>query len=794
MSEAPNSPDRRLLIGGERLRMNVVPPPRGPGDLFHPQTPQEARAVLLPMIESVVSTAAALPPILRGERIYIEAQLLPNYLAASRFPNRLLDRIKAMPVGSRASAGIYRTRKRQRKALTRRLILALEDEGLNLFHASIDRPGDTKADQQVFAEIRKFDEISIAAPDEVVLNRPDEDGPMVTWEAVLHPSTLIRGEPQPLDPATMDKWFAYVSSLGGHSYRDFIRHVGGLTFAPVALASSQVDRLARFNPLRTLRPMPGIRPSPRIGTRSVSRLAPPVDPRPAEQRPRVAVFDGGIRPSPSSPNLFPSPSIDCTPEPTNEEALDHGTGVTGAVLYGLAQPNTTAPQPPSPVDSFRVLPVPSIPGDLATYWLLDQIKKVVVENACDIVNLSLGPELSVDDTTEPNRWTSELDQLAWEHDVLFLVAAGNNGALNSESGRHRIQVPSDMVNGLTVGACNVAPPEYPWERAPYSAMGPGRYGSRIQPVGVQFGGSDTNLFRILCGDGRFATTVGTSFSTPLVTHALSKLATRLPVATPSVLRAFAVHYAERHRAYRKLIDEIGYGRFLLDFGPVFESDVDEAHILFVDKIERGDYLGYRVPVPDDTAGPLQVSITLVYASPVEPSQPTEYTRASLEMKFRPHHLLHRFTPPTSSTSQQAEVLDDRSQEALQRLKDGWARSREPITKTLTVPPGSSEVTLREAGKWETIRHHRLNLALNETEDPRLELSYLARRSGALDNSPNAVPFALLASIRDTSQGNDLYDRVRSEFPILTPLPRNRAQIRAMRARATAGTVFGSVQD
>ena len=784
MSDVPNSIDRRLFIGGERLRIDVNAPPSGGGDKFEPQTPHEARTLLLPMVQSVVESAATLPPDLRGDRIYIEARLLPNYLAASYFPEALLNRINAVPVGSRADIGIYRTQSRTEETGTRRLVLAVEDEGLERFRALVDRPGAARSEQQAFAQIRMLDQVTIAGHDDVVLNRPEVDGRRITWEAVLHPSTTIRGEPEPLDGPTMAKWFRLVSSLDGESHDDYVRQVGGLTFAPVVLASSRVDELARFNPLRALRPMPALRPRPVIGTRAVARLGPPPSAQPAQSQPKVAVFDGGVHPAPSGSSLFPSPSIDLTSEVPDPRDLDHGTGVTGAVMYGLALPGTTARQPPCPVESLRMLPAPDVPNDLDGYWLLDRIKEVVVEKGYDIVNLSLGPEIAVEEFNEPNRWTSELDQLAWEHDVLFIVAAGNDGEQDSGLGLHRVQVPGDMVNGVTVGACDLAPPSSPWGRVSYSSMGPGRHGNRIQPAGVQFGGSDANPFPVVCADGTFRDSQGTSFSAPLVTHALSDLATRLPVATPSVLRAFAVHYAERHRFYKKLINEIGHGRFLLDFEPVLDSGPEEAHILFVDTIDRGSLLGYQIPLPSAINGPLTftITITLAYISPVEPSQPTEYTRASLDLTFRPHHLMHRFYRPEGSTGPQSVVLDYTSAEAGRRLNDGWKMSQEPATKTLGATPGSSEATLRDAGKWETIRRHRFNLAAGETEQPRLEVSYLARRAGLLDGSPSAVPFALLASIRDNSGGGDLHEQVRAQFPMLTPLPRNQARIHAMRAQ------------
>jgi subtilisin family serine protease len=783
MTDVSPSRDRRLFVGGERLRVTVDAPPSGGGDKFEPQTAAEARDLLLPMVRAVVEGASGLPPELRGERVYFEARLLPNYLAASHFPDVLLSRIGAVPVGSRADIGTYSTKSKAKETGTRRLILTADDEGLRLLAALIDRPGASRSEQQAFAEIRKLDRLSIADREEVILARPEDPETQITWEAVLHPSSTVHGEAEPLDEATMEKWFALVGRLGGRSHRDFVRQVGGLTFAPVVLAASRADELARFNPLRALRPMPTIRPRPRFGTRSVGRLAPPPSLLPAAQKPLVAVFDGGLREQVGGSKFFPGPDIDLTSEAADDDDLDHGTGVAGAVMYGLARPGDNARQPPCPVESLRVLPAPNIPDDLDGYWVLDQIKQAVVDKGYQIVNLSLGPALAVEDSTEPNRWTSELDQLAWERDVLFVVAAGNEGEQDRDLGLHRVQVPGDMVNGITVGACDFAPPDTPWGRVAYSSMGPGRHGNRIQPAGVQFGGTDGNQFPLLRVDGTFLDASGTSFSAPLVTHALADLATRLPVANPSVLRAFAVHYTERHRTYRKLVDEVGHGRFLLDFAQILDSGPDEAHVLFVDEIERGELIGYQLPVPTGSTGPLAITITLAYVSPVEPSQPTEYTRASLEMAVRPHQHQHRFSPPKGSTGMKPTTLDYTSPESFELLKAGWDISQEPVTKTLGAAPGSSEAQLRDAGKWETVRHYRLKLGAGETEMPRVELSYLARRAGLLDGSPSSVPFALVVSIVDASGNADFNDRVAAQFPTLTPLPRSQARIRGLQARA-----------
>lgn len=217
------------------------------------------------------------------------------------------------------------------------------------------------------------------------------------------------------------------------------------------------------------------------------------------------------------------------------------------VLYGLLRSGDQAAQPPLPVESFRVMPPPYDPGgDLDGYWILDQIKDILTEGRHKLVNLSLGPTLAVEDDNEPNRWTAELDQLAWERDIVFVVAAGNDGNQDRDTGLHRVQVPADMANAISVGACDVPAPDRPWTRAPYSSMGPGRPpGNRTQPLGVQFGGVDDRMFDVLCADGTFLEATGTSFAAPVVTHALADLTTRLPRVNSSVLRAFPVHFAER---------------------------------------------------------------------------------------------------------------------------------------------------------------------------------------------------------------------------------------------------------
>ncbi|WP_085129614.1 S8 family peptidase [Mycolicibacter engbaekii] len=788
-------PQRRLLHGGEALRIEVTPARGGGGDKFEPQTAEQARELLLPQVTEVAQRAHSLPAQLRApDRVYLEAKLLPNYIAATYFPTELLNQIGAIPVGSRAAVGQYQTATRTTRQGTRRIVFTVPDAGvdslLNLIQTG-GQIGQARSQLQAFQEIRMFDEIGLPATEEV-LRLPDNaiedelESDELTWEAVLHPFTVSStGAIVPAGATTLDRWFDLIESVGGQIYHDFVSKVSGLTFVPLRAPASAALRLSEFNPLRALHPMPTLSPRPQqIGLRQLVQTQPPATSAPVTDTVRVAVFDGGVDTSGGPSELFAIPTVDLTTAPPLPRDLAHGTGVAGAVLYGLLVPGQTAPQPPLPVESFRILPPPpNVPADLAGYWVLDRIVETVSTGNYQIVNLSLGVDSAVEDGTEPNRWTSELDNLAWETDALFIVAAGNNGLEDHATGLDRIQVPADMANGLAIGSCDTATPTTPWGRAPYSAIGPGRQGNVIQPVGVQFGGDSRTPFEVLRADGTHWQSAGTSYAAPVATHALADLASRLPRVNSSVLRAFTVHFAERHRHYKSRQNELGHGRLPTQYADILDCGPDEVHVLFIDSITRGELVGYQLPAPVSD-GRLSLHVTLAYASPVDPTQPTEYTNASLDLTLRPHHLNYKLYPPKDRPEAgKPQTLSLASEEARELLAQGWRFGDHPVTMTLPGYKGKSEHRLRDSGKWETLRHHRLTLPAGSVSEPRIEIGYVARKAGALDSAPTEVPFALLITLRDKNSSGTLYDQIAARYRVLQPVPRIRVrqQINGQRA-------------
>ncbi|WP_232517998.1 hypothetical protein [Burkholderia ambifaria] len=79
--------------------------------------------------------------------------------------------------------------------------------------------------------------------------------------------------------------------------------------------------------------------------------------------------------------------------------LEHGLGVTSAFLFGPIAPNSTAARPYSYVDHLRVLDRETDSEDpLELYRTLGFVEEVPLSRQYQFINLSLGPDLPIDDT------------------------------------------------------------------------------------------------------------------------------------------------------------------------------------------------------------------------------------------------------------------------------------------------------------------------------------------------------------------------------------------------------------
>ncbi len=769
----PTDDSRPILAGGEKLGRQVDRPGTGGAGKYHPVAFRDAVTRLAPQVIEVERLSAALPTQLRGKRVIFEATLLPNYLAPSYFPAPVLEATGLRSVGSRRTTETYQTKRKKETRTTKALLLSGTEGEVDELRRLLTQPEEILA-RGLRDAIVEFSEIHMPR-EEVIVRRPPEiseiDG-YDTWEAVLH--RVWAGSPldhrRELD-SIFEKWISYIQSLNGEVVERYRRVVEGLTFVPVRLPPDRVQEAAAFNPLRAIRPMPKLRPIITSPFRSLSRH-PPLPPPPGTKAAttyRVAVFDGGL--DPHCPYCSPFVRYtELTPEPPSSEGVQHGSAVTTTILYGYCDGAHTLNLPNVLVDHYRVVPPPaSEHGDLELNWMLDQIVEKVTDCGYRLVNLSLGPDLCVDDDGEPSRWTAELDTLARKADVLFVSAAGNNGL--NVGGLDRIQVPCDMANGLGVGAVSTASSATDFERAPYSARGPGRWGARVQPIGVCFGGGlPDNAFVAIGPRGRLLETRGTSFSAPMALHGLSNL---LAIMGPSranqshLLKAFAAHFAQRRRRNHDLT-EVGFGLLRSDYRPVLQCDQDEVTVIYNARLHRDNVVGFALPVPEGIEANARVHVrwTLCYSSPVDPAEALDYTRAGVWATFRPHM---RRTPVYNAAENTTEVYDyeEENEAFVAAITRGGVPSSNPASD-----PGREirldEQRLRDAGKWETTVHHRFSRKASKLYRPRLDISYYMRNGGSLVNAADAED--LDATLLVTVQGpSGLYASVRQQFDVLVPI-------------------------
>ena len=740
----------------------------GGGPKFHPLSVDDARGLLTPQVAELRAAAGELPEELRVSEVYFQATLLPNYLAGSYFPTTLLDATGLRAVGTRRSTATYRTpTKEVPDQPTKSLVLAGPDTAIARLEEALRSESGTAA-RGIWDNLREFAEIRLPTREEVIRSLPEDTGAgeLVVWEAVLHPGiaskeALRRRE----DDDIFEKWVALVRELGGEARVDYRRSVRGLTFVPVSLPVEAIEDASRYNPLRAIRPMPNLRPIT-IGILRQVGGTPPEPPTATHPRSnmRVAVFDGGI--DPTCPYVAPFVTqYEPTPEAPENNAVQHGSLVTTTVLYGYLDGELR--QPELAVDHHRVLPVPPGHQDVELNWILDQIVDAVRRHRYPIVNLSLGPDASVDDD-EPHRWTAELDALSRELGTLFIVAVGNNGDRDAALGLNRVQVPSDMANGVGVGAADTRTPRS-WNRAPYSAVGPGRYGCRIQPVGLAFGGGATGLFRGMTNHGTLVEDAGTSFATPLVTHSLGAAAALVTPPTPELLRALAAHYAKK-RGRGHSYAEHGYGRIPERYDDLFDCPPNEVTVLFRDSLSRDEVASFEVPFPQGIEPGARVRIrwTVAFTAPVDPTDAVDYTLAGIETVFRPHARTYSFTNP--NTSARPVTLDSEQDidRILELVEEGWQPSAHPVSHSPKTTR-HTEQRLRDSGKWETLFQQRASRKAEQLFKPRLDLKYLARSGGQLMSTDvDDLDFCLIVTLQ-APEGIDLYQRTRAEFSILTPL-------------------------
>lgn len=713
----------RFIIGKGELLTYDIPPPPMLNKKIHPYSLDEAKQVIIPQISKAVANLLDLPAsACPNDFAVTKLQLHPGYISKTYFPKALLRDAGLVSVGSRTVRTKVRTDLRKTAPTecdTTELLIAGTRAALARLPAFAERLRESTPAAMQFRQIEQFD--SMLAADRI---RQFDNGGQNVFEVGLH---LI---PDQTADALRQAFGAYAKLCGFTVNSQYEFPVGRMLFLAVEGDPRELTRLAMFTLMRVIRPMPKIRsarPVSRSNPVSVGFRLPTA--QPLSDEPTVAILDGGL---PDSHILLPYIRRYEKSDPAAAdvaEYLDHGLGVTSAFLFGPIEPGGDAARPYAYADHFRVLDSNSDGEDpYELYRTLAHVEEVLLSRQYQFINLSLGPDLPYEDN-DVHAWTAVLDTMLSDGNTLMTVAVGNNGERDDALKLNRIQVPSDSVNALSIGATDYSTSE--WARAPYSARGPGRSPGRRKPDAVAFGGCGKEYFHVARSGTRaqLDATMGTSFASPFgLRTGVGVRAILGDEVHPLTIKALMIHSSEQNSSSNS--DEIGWGRIAQDVRDVIMCGDGVARIIYQGMLRPGKYLRAPIPLPlMQLEGSVKITATFCYASPVDVEDAAAYTKAGLGITFRPH---------------------------TGKMAGSQVKSRSFFTATEF---RTEQEQRSDLGKWETVLHATDNFRGPSLHEATFDVHYNARDGGgAAGTGSELIRYALVVTV-EAPKHADLHDRI-----------------------------------
>jgi hypothetical protein len=723
-----------FLIGrGELLTHEIKGPKRVPGKAEVYTLEQATRRLVPQFVETAVALDALPAAACPGDFAIARLTMNPSYIARSYFPAAMLRSVGLESVGSRAvkvTPEAWSKKGTPRESTTTEIFVAGKRQS---FRHLKDWTEEVKPDASEALDLARIERFSAFEPKQRIVSLGGRKERF--FEVGVH---LLPDE----DRLFVQQAFAkYATKVDAKVHSELGFTAGNLWFVPVEGSHESIGRLAEFAFVRVIRPMPklrAMRPVQRSGGVSVSCNLPSEQPMASE--PKVAVLDGGLPEHHPLGSWLRSYRVLDEDADNDPDGLEHGLGVTSALLFGPIEANGTASRPYAYVDHLRVLDKDAEYEDpLELYRTLGLVEEVLLSRQYQFINLSLGPDLSIVDT-DVHAWTSVIDDLLSDGDTLMTVAIGNNGERDRAAGNARVQVPSDCVNALAVGAADDTKDS--WARAPYSALGPGRSPGVVKPDLMAFGGAAGNYFHVRSPGKKpvLAPQLGTSFAAPyLLRNAVGVRAILGADLTPLSIKALLVHSADPG-SHDKL--EVGWGKIPEDLMEVITCPAGTARIVYQGELKPGKYLRASLPLPaGGLTGNIGLKATFCYASPTDPQDAAAYTRAGLEVVFRPSDKKIKTGKANANTK-------------------GFFDMRKYATE---------EERRSDLGKWETVLHGRKTIRGGSLDNPVFDIHYNAREAGASTTGAEKIRYSLIISIVAPKHA-DLYAEIlRAYAKTLVPI-------------------------
>lgn len=728
-----------LLGFGERIATTVEIKKVG-GTKSLPYEYSEAKERIKARVDRAATEFRSLPNLaMPGGQVVGVITMHPRFVSKSDQPEELFDRIGLYSIGSRAARitpekwGIPSMQGKE-NALTDEIFVA---GTLEAFEDWNNRVLDWDNDK-ILSKITTIEDFYAYTAKDKLKSIPINTDEKSVFEVVLQHG--------PYDNGIIENFLIYLQSLEVEASVDRRREIGGLTFLPVIASPTQIDKVAAFSFVRVARGMPTLRPiEVAQAVRKVRATITLPESEAQDLKSRVVIFDGGI-----PENHALRKWVNCI-EPNGigapvQELQEHGIAVTSSLLFGdLKDVSSGIAQPLCNVDHVRVLDENDGPDFMYTDVLNRILDHLDSDPSIEFVNISLGPNMAVDDH-EVTAWTAQLDARFANERRVAVVAAGNDGDADPAYGLHRIQPPADGVNVIAVGSADQV--DVLWKRADYSSMGPGRNPGIIKPDGLVFGGSQKQKFYVLNSKNNVVGVEGTSFAAPSALRQIvsinAQVGNRL---NPLAIRALLIHRAEN--PHKHSAEEVGWGIFESDPHSQITCADDEAIVVYQGFLNPSQYLRAYIPYPSTMPdGKVDIRATLVTTPETDPAFATAYTRHGTELVFRPN--LNDF-----------EINE----------KTGLPKPAKTRTFfSLSKMKFNSETELRSsAQKWESCVRGEIKISADKLDTPVIDIYYHHRYQGARHPNPLQLPYAMIISIKAKNHPNLYNDIVKTYNQQLVPL-------------------------
>lgn len=674
-----------------------------------------------------------------GDRVVSAVTLHPQYYSRSAFPSELIGGVGLRLVGSKPV--VVKPRDGRGSTIEGGIpstVLFLTGRRVQ-FQRLFEAASAGEAEDPLIQDLMKVESLSAVQAEDRLMGTLTGSPELV--EIVLHHDAE-------LDVDWEDAFFEFASTSGVELDQAREYQSRGLWFMPAVASADAAARLAEFAFIRAIRPMPKLRPLKRPqmlrAMQAVPHIALPSE-EALDSSFRIAIFDGGL----PEDHPFGLWANRIEPAPKDgiggpiDACVEHGLAVTSALLFGNVK-SGLQPRPYSGVDHFRVL------GDQTTdtklYPVMLYIDQILSQSNYEFATLSIGPvEIVGDDKV--TAWTTMLDDHFQQGQMLGTIAVGNAG--DAPAPMNRVQVPSDCVNALAIGASNSEASG--WMRAPYSCVGPGRAPGLVKPDILQFGGVDTDQFKFVFPGPSIAEASGTSFATPAVMRIASGVRAHFGSGISTIgIRALLIHSAANPDEHPR--EEVGWGLVPNDLTAITVCPDGSVRVLYQGHLDPSKVIRTEVPLPPgELEGMVEIAATFCYLCQTDPHTPGDYTRAGLGITFRPHQ--HRFPKPSPPKYKPADPDFPESKSFF----EGVGRNTEQVLR-------------HDSFKWDTTRHARQRFRASSLDRPVFDIHYQAREPGSKLSPAGAIklPYALVVTV-SASKHPDLYDRVVAHYPTLAAI-------------------------